>query len=129
MSGMFKKVLVANRGEIAVRVIRACRELGIVSAAVFSEADRAALHVRLADEAYPLGPARASYLRLEKLLDIVQRAGCDALHPGYGFLADDPVLPHACEAAGITFIGPSADALEATGSRIAARQLARRAGV
>lgn len=128
---MFRKILVANRGEIAVRVIRACRELGIVSAAVFSEADRAALHVRLADEAYPLGPGLAgeSYLRLEKLLDIVERAGCDALHPGYGFLADDPVLPHACEAAGITFIGPSADALEATGSRIAARQLARRVGV
>jgi acetyl-CoA carboxylase, biotin carboxylase subunit len=131
MSGMFQRILIANRGEIAVRVIRACRELGIVSAAVFSEADRAALHVRLADEAYPLepAPARESYLRLEKLLDIVQRAGCDALHPGYGFLADDPVLPHACEAAGITFIGPSADALEATGSKIAARQLARRAGV
>jgi acetyl-CoA carboxylase biotin carboxylase subunit len=128
MSGMFKKILVANRGEIAVRVIRACRELGITSAAVFSEADRASLHVRLADEAYPIGPApsRESYMCLGKLMDVARRNGCDALHPGYGFLAENPDLPHACEAFGITFIGPSAEAMEAMGSKTAARQLARR---
>ena len=131
MSGMFKKILIANRGEIAVRVIRACRELGIVSAAVFSGVDRASLHVRLADEAYPIGPApsRESYMCLEKLMDVARRAGCDALHPGYGFLAENPDLPHACEAFGITFIGPSAEAMEVMGSKTGARQLARRVDI
>ena len=128
---MFKKILVANRGEIAVRVIRACRELGIASAAVFSDADRTALHVRLADEAYPIGPAppQESYLCLEKLVDVACRTGCDALHPGCGPLAENPNLPHACEAFGITFIGPSAEAMEAMGSKTSARQLARRVDV
>jgi acetyl-CoA carboxylase biotin carboxylase subunit len=128
---MFKKILIANRGEIAVRVIRACHEMGIRAVAVFSEADRASLHVRLADEAYAIGPApsRESYLRIDKLMDVAKRAGCDALHPGYGFLAENPALPRACAAAGITFIGPSAEAMEKLGSKTAARQLAKRAGV
>ena len=98
---------------------------------VFSEADRTALHVRLADEAYPIGPAasRESYLRIDKLMDVARRAGCDALHPGYGFLAENPGLPRACKDAGITFIGPSAEAMEAMGSKTAGKQLARRAEV
>ena len=128
---MFKKILIANRGEIAIRILRACRELGVGAVAVFSEADRASLHVRLADEAYPIGPSpsRESYLRIDKLMDVARRADCDALHPGYGFLAENPELARACLAAGITFIGPAAEAMEQMGSKTAARQLARRAGV
>src|ERR1700727_122532 len=128
---MFKKILIANRGEIAVRVIRACHEMGIRAVAVFSEADRASLHVRLADEAYAIGPApsRESYLRIDKLMDVARRAGCDALHPGYGFLAENPALPRACSDVGVTFIGPTAEAMEALGSKTAGRQLARRSDV
>jgi len=128
---MFRKILIANRGEIAVRVLRACHELGLVGVAVFSDADRAALHVRLADEAYPIGPApsRESYLRIDKILEVARRARCDALHPGYGFLAENPALPRACAEAGIAFIGPTADAMEKLGSKTACRQLARRVGV
>ncbi len=128
---MFKKILIANRGEIAVRIARACREMGVTSVAVFSDADRAALHVRLADEAYPVGPApsRESYLRIDKLMDVARRAGCDALHPGYGFLAENPQLARACAANHITFIGPSPEAMERLGEKTAARQLAARAGV
>jgi acetyl-CoA carboxylase biotin carboxylase subunit len=128
---MFKKILIANRGEIAVRVLRACRELGTCSVAVFSNADRNALHVRLADEAYPIGPApsRESYLCIDKLMDVARRAGCDALHPGYGFLAENPALPRACADAGITFIGPPPEAMETMGSKTAGKQLARRAEV
>ena len=128
---MFRKILIANRGEIAVRIARACREMGITSAAVFSDADRAALHVRLSDEAYRAGPApsRESYLRIDTLMEIASRAGCDALHPGYGFLAENPELARACAANKITFIGPSPEAMERLGSKTAARHLAARAGV
>jgi acetyl-CoA carboxylase, biotin carboxylase subunit len=128
---MFKKILIANRGEIAVRILRACRELGIRSATVFSDVDRKSLHVRLADEAYPIGPApsRESYLRIDKLMDVACRAGCDAVHPGYGFLAENAALPRACANAGLTFIGPPPEAMEALGSKTAGRQLARRSDV
>jgi acetyl-CoA carboxylase, biotin carboxylase subunit len=128
---MFKKILIANRGEIAVRIERACHELGITTAAVFSDVDRNSLHVRLANEAYPIGPApsRESYLRIDKIMDVARRAGCDAIHPGYGFLAENAELPRACNDAGITFIGPSAEAMEAMGSKTAGKQLARRADV
>src|SRR6266403_105479 len=128
---MFRKILIANRGEIAVRILRACRELGIKSVSVYSEVDRASLHVRLADEAYFIGPAasRESYLRIDRLMDVAKKSGCDALHPGYGFLAENAALPRACADAGITFIGPSADAMDAMGSKTAGKQLARRAEV
>ncbi len=128
---MFNKILIANRGEIAVRIVRACRELGIQSVAVFSDADRKSLHVRLADQAYPIGPApsRESYLRIDKLIEVARRTCCDALHPGYGFLAENADLPRACTDAGLTFIGPPAEAMEALGSKTAGRQLARRADV
>ena len=128
---MFRKILIANRGEIAVRIIRACRELNIKSVAVFSEVDRNSLHVRLANEAYPIGPApsRESYLCIDKVIDAARHSGCDALHPGYGFLAENPALARACSDAGITFIGPGAEAMEALGSKTAGRQLARRCDV
>src|ERR1700689_5026767 len=127
---MFKKVLIANRGEIAVRIARACRELGVRAVAVFSDVDRASLHVRLADEAYPIGPApsRESYLVIEKILGGRRYAGGDAIHPGYGFLAENPALARACVDAGVTFIGPSASAMEQLGSKTAARQIARDVG-
>ena len=128
---MFRKILIANRGEIAVRILRACRELGIKTAAVFSDADRNSLHVRLADEAYPIGPApsRESYLRIDKIIDVARRSACDAIHPGYGFLAENAKLPRACADTKITFIGPTAEAMEALGSKTAGRQLARRSDV
>ena len=128
---MFRKILIANRGEIAVRILRACRELGIQSVAVFSDVDRKSLHVSLADEAYPIGPApsRESYLRIDKLMDVARRAACDAVHPGYGFLAENPALPRACADTGVTFIGPPPEAMEALGSKTAGRQLARRSEV
>ncbi|HEX7667827.1 MAG TPA: acetyl-CoA carboxylase biotin carboxylase subunit [Polyangiaceae bacterium] len=127
----FKKVMVANRGEIAVRVIRTLHEMGIGAVAVYSEADRAALHVRSADEAYLVGPAAASesYLRVEKIVDTAKKAGVDAIHPGYGFLSENPLLPEACEAAGITFIGPPASAMRQMGSKTAARKRMEAAGV
>ena len=128
---MFRKMLIANRGEIAVRILRSCKELNLRSVAVFSDIDRAALHVRLADEAYPIGPApsRESYLVIEKILGVAQQAGCDAIHPGYGFLAENPALARACADAGVTFIGPTPEAMEKLGAKTAARHLARDAGV
>ena len=128
---MFRKVLVANRGEIAVRVIRTLHEMGIGAVAVYSEADRAALHVRMADEAWPIGPApaRESYLDIQRVLDAAKKSGAEALHPGYGFLSENPEFADACERAGIAFIGPPASAMRAMGSKPAARARMSDAGV
>jgi len=128
---MFKKVLVANRGEIAVRIIRACRELGLETVAVFSEADRNALHVRYADEAYLLGPApsRESYLRSDKILEVMKKSGADAIHPGYGFLAEREDFAAQCAERGITFIGPKPSAIAAMGDKAEARATVIKAGV
>ncbi len=128
---MFKKILIANRGEIAVRVARTCREMGIPCAAVYSEVDRAALHVLKADEAYFLGPAAAaeSYLNINKILDVARHCAADAIHPGYGFLAESAQFAQACAGAGIKFIGPGAASMEMMGSKTRARQEMEKAGV
>jgi acetyl-CoA carboxylase biotin carboxylase subunit len=128
---MFSRVLIANRGEIAVRVIRACREMGIESVAVYSDADAHALHRRLADHAVRIGPAAAaeSYLSIDAILQAARQTGAAAIHPGYGFLSENARFAAACADAGITFIGPGADAIERMGSKIAARQVAQEAGV
>ncbi len=128
---MFTKVLVANRGEIAVRIVRALEELGIASVAVYSELDRQAPHVERADESFNLGdgPASENYLNIEKILDVAKRAGAEAIHPGYGFLAENAPFAQACEEAQIRFIGPPASAIEAMGSKTRARELMQAAGV
>jgi len=128
---MFSKVLIANRGEIAVRIIRACRELGMQTVAVFSDADRQALHVRYADEAYLLGPApsRESYLRAERIIEIARKSGAGAIHPGYGFLAERADFAQACLDAGLAFIGPKPSSIAAMGDKAVARATVARAGV
>lgn len=128
---MIKKVLVANRGEIAVRIIRSCREMGIRSVAVYSDADRSSMHVRYADEAYRLGPAASteSYLNIDKILEIAKACKADAIHPGYGFLSENSKFATMVRKAGIIFIGPSAEAIDAMGDKMTARDLMKKAGV
>ncbi|WP_413582996.1 acetyl-CoA carboxylase biotin carboxylase subunit [Bdellovibrio sp. HCB288] len=128
---LFKKILIANRGEIAIRITRACRELGIASVAVFSDADRDSLHVFLADEAYHIGPSpsKESYLNYRKILEVAKQAGADAVHPGYGFLSENTTFAKACEEAGITFIGPTVANIESMGDKISAKALMKKSGV
>src|SRR5690606_33650478 len=128
---MIRKVLIANRGEIALRIIRACRELGIGSVAVYSDADRLSPHVLAADEAYRIGPppSAESYLRADALIETALRAGCDAIHPGYGFLAERAHFAEAVQAAGLTFIGPPPEAIAAMGDKTEARRRMIAAGV
>ncbi len=128
---MFRKVLIANRGEIALRVIRACRELGIETVAVYSEADRESLHVRFADDDICIGPpqGRLSYLRIPGLIAAAEVTGADAIHPGYGFLAENAEFADTCKASNIVFIGPTGDQIRAMGDKASARRLAKEAGV
>ncbi len=128
---MFKKILIANRGEIAVRIIRSCREMDIPTVAVYSDADRHGLHVRYADEAYRLGPSKASesYLKSDKILEIAKKCGADAIHPGYGFLAERADFSQACQDQGITFIGPKPSSIAAMGDKQVARDTVTKAGV
>jgi pyruvate carboxylase subunit A len=128
---LFKKVLIANRGEIAIRVMRACRELGIATVAVYSDADKNAIHTRYADEAHHIGgaPPTESYLQLERIVKVAHDCGAEAIHPGYGFLSEKAAFPDACDAAGIQFIGPPGSAMRALSSKLAAREMARNNGV
>src|SRR3954462_484932 len=128
---MFGKILIANRGEIAVRVMRACEEMGIATVAVYSELDRDAIHVQRADEAYLLGPGPAaeSYLNVDKILEVIEQSGAEAVHPGYGFLAENAPFVRRLEEARVTFIGPPASAIDAMGSKTRARELMEQAGV
>jgi acetyl/propionyl-CoA carboxylase alpha subunit len=124
MSKMFKKVLIANRGEIALRVMRACQEMGITPVTVYSDVDRTALHVRKSSESYSLGraPAKDSYLNIGKILDVARRSKAEAIHPGYGFLSENAQFAEACDVAGVKFIGPTAAAMNRMGSKTQARQ-------
>jgi len=128
---MFKKVLIANRGEIAIRIMRACRELDIKTVAVYSEVDKNALFAKYADEAYPIGPAPAgqSYLNMDNILDVAHKTGAEAVHPGYGFLAENPEFADRCSKEGITFVGPTSQAIQSVGSKIAAKKTMAAAGI
>src|SRR4051812_3096849 len=125
------KVLIANRGEIAIRVIRACRDAGLGSVAIYADSDLSAQHVLLADEAYALGGSTPgeSYLNIEKVLDVAKRSGADAIHPGYGFLSENADFAEACERAGVKFVGPSAKSMRIMGSKTSARAAMEKAGV
>jgi len=128
---ILRKILIANRGEIAVRVMRACRDMGLATVAVYSECDRAARHVRMADEAIAIGPSPPveSYLRIDRIIDAAKASGADAIHPGYGFLSENEDFAATCRDAGLTFIGPTAEAITLMGSKTAARRAAMAAGV
>ena len=128
---MFKRILIANRGEIAVRIIRACLEMNIESVAVYSTADKDSLHVKLATKSVCIGPARAadSYLNMDAIITAAQVMGCDALHPGFGFLSENSTFVRKCQEANIVFIGPTADAMDALGNKAAARKMMMKAGV
>jgi acetyl-CoA carboxylase biotin carboxylase subunit len=127
----FKKILIANRGEIAIRITRACRELGIASVAVFSDADRDSLHVFLADQAYNIGPApsKESYLNIARIISVAKEAKVDAIHPGYGFLSENTNFAKACKDAGIVFIGPTSANIDAMGDKLSAKALMKKAKV
>jgi len=127
---MFKKVLIANRGEIALRIIRACKELGIPTVAIYAAPDATTLYVKKADEAYLVGPGPIEgYLNIYRIIDLAKQKGVDAIHPGYGFLSENAEFARACEENGITFIGPSADAIRAMGNKVAARKIMQAVGV
>ncbi len=128
---MLKKILVANRGEIAVRIIRACKEMGITSATIYSDADKTALHTRYADEVYYIGksPATESYLRIEKIIEIAKKSSSDAIHPGYGFLAENIEFAKKCKEHDIIFIGPTSRAIQLLGDKIASKKTMRNAGI
>src|SRR5215510_2763022 len=128
---LFQKILIANRGEIAVRIIRACRELGLQSVSVYSDVDRNAMHVRYATEAYHIGPPspRESYLVIDKIIDAAKKSGADAIHPGYGFLAEREEFAQACADEGIAFIGPPPSAIASMGDKVTARQTVMKANV